>query len=1324
MATQIRVINQNDSSIVYLDLSDSQPLTANFQFKDILDFKSVKGNHTFNFRVPSTPKNNLFFNDFFEVTQFGNYNPKIKVEATITQDTLDVFSGYLQLTNVYTKNDSVDEYECVVFSSVSSLGQVLSGKYLTEFDFSSYNFPLTTENFVNSIQENLFGGDIIYSFYDYGANIFSGTNGISDVAINITSLKPQIRVNKVFKTILNQSGFTYESTFLDTTMNDLYMDMNSGGQYVETDTNADFFNVYASEVGGTTFSPFLGSIQTLNFQVGANEYDTNTAGDYNPTTGIYQPQNLWIATSGQILLELSTTGNNSTNTDFQVHLWNVTDDETTGIWQQASWNNVDLTKQISVNLGVTPLNYTKEYEWRIVVTATDPSAVVPTWTIEEPSYFTFIANNSGYWASSGTFTTEVINVLNFDASRNLAKVKAIDFVTSLAKKFNLVIIPDELQPTHLYIQPYVDWIKEGGNLDWTDKLDTSKDIQLKPTTDLQAKSLLFTDAQSEDFMNANFEISAGRRYGSQYVDNTSNDFGKSKDEISTIFKPTISTYIPTIDGYTNALGCICHDGDGGTYEGIKLSFFNGLISNLSLFFLVSDQGSTGPQVISSVPIFSNYKDALVTPTTEVLSFAGENTGQLNYPTPLNGAYKVYWKSFLEETYSRDARMLSANFVLNATDIMTMNFNDVVFVKNEYFRINKISNYPLVGQGSCKVELIKVEATNLITNDSSGNEVVCLVEPSTISSSGQVNFVNTTTGLSSAVSQDCCEGFGYTYINSNCYQIVGNPNDTSLPMPETNAGTIEIKGGNNGVNGIFNEVVGNNNSATSFSSIIGNSNLIEHGSNYNDIYGNQNITKNKAQNSHINGDSNLLDPSSFNHLGFIGDAKLDIYATKSMKNNQMIGDFGVALGSDEIFLSGGADKIYNQPGRSGSGQFVLNAFTENQESITIGINGEFDLFEMGYSRDVALNGIRMQYPSIISFEINIVGHERGTLSRRSQEYSFRKISGIIQNTNNSNNVSVLKQTYDLTKESSLFTNYTFGVIPALSQTYNDGYVLNDGTFYFNLSTNGTSLGLVDWTIDFKYTLVGLQNLDRTINVPVFRPTEISGCLLWVDASDYSSLVFNGASSTDLSGWNDKSGNNHDFVNGYSGAYPQYGVGATIPIPHIEFDGIQKFFTNNDSSLFNYTQSNNTIFVVFESDSSTAISNGSIIAGTTRFTSQYNGININATNYSGGGSNASAYKNDTNDNSAFVNTIPVTTRQVVYGYRDGTTSFVGDQSGNTNSNTQATNVTGDHFNIAGATFRGFLGGMYDGKVYEVIAYDSKLSTDEINQVMNYLKSKWNT
>ena len=119
-ATQIRVIAQDDDRVVYLDVSEEQPLTANFQFKDIQSIDKNKGNHTYNFRLPSTPNNDLFFNQYFEVTQQGNFNPKLKAEATITKNTIDVFNGYLQLTNVICSDDVTYHYECVVFSSVST----------------------------------------------------------------------------------------------------------------------------------------------------------------------------------------------------------------------------------------------------------------------------------------------------------------------------------------------------------------------------------------------------------------------------------------------------------------------------------------------------------------------------------------------------------------------------------------------------------------------------------------------------------------------------------------------------------------------------------------------------------------------------------------------------------------------------------------------------------------------------------------------------------------------------------------------------------------------------------------------------------------------------------------------------------------------------------------------------------------------------------------------------------------------------------------------------------------------------------------------------
>ncbi len=79
---------------------------------------------------------------------------------------------------------------------------------------------------------------------------------------------------------------------------------------------------------------------------------------------------------------------------------------------------------------------------------------------------------------------------------------------------------------------------------------------------------------------------------------------------------------------------------------------------------------------------------------------------------------------------------------------------------------------------------------------------------------------------------------------------------------------------------------------------------------------------------------------------------------------------------------------------------------------------------------------------------------------------------------------------------------------------------------------------------------------------------------------------------------------------------------------------------------------------------------------------------------------------------------------FTFNSCTTKFVSDQEGNTDSDALATNITTDHYNLGGATYRGFNKGMYDGKIYEVIQYDSALSQSEIDQVTNYLTTKWNT
>ena len=145
MATEIRV-TQITGEEIYLETKKDQPITANFQFKDIQDVKSNRGNYTYNFRLPSTPNNNRFFSHYYEVTQFNNYNPRVKKPAEIIVDNFVVFSGYLQLTNVYSSAGNISEYQCVIFNSIASFGQTIDSKKLREYDWSFYDHQLTISN--------------------------------------------------------------------------------------------------------------------------------------------------------------------------------------------------------------------------------------------------------------------------------------------------------------------------------------------------------------------------------------------------------------------------------------------------------------------------------------------------------------------------------------------------------------------------------------------------------------------------------------------------------------------------------------------------------------------------------------------------------------------------------------------------------------------------------------------------------------------------------------------------------------------------------------------------------------------------------------------------------------------------------------------------------------------------------------------------------------------------------------------------------------------------------------------------------------------------
>ena len=178
MAVQLIALDGSANKYA-LDITKGSPVTADFNFKDIKDLKA-KGSHTYNFRLPSTVANEKYFAHYFMVGSYlggsASYNPFVRREAYILQDTIEVFRGFIQLTNVYLRQGNKYEYECILFSSEVNFLDSIKGLKMSQLNFSELQHDFTNANIYNSWATNsIDSGNLIWSLWDYGSG-FSSKN--------------------------------------------------------------------------------------------------------------------------------------------------------------------------------------------------------------------------------------------------------------------------------------------------------------------------------------------------------------------------------------------------------------------------------------------------------------------------------------------------------------------------------------------------------------------------------------------------------------------------------------------------------------------------------------------------------------------------------------------------------------------------------------------------------------------------------------------------------------------------------------------------------------------------------------------------------------------------------------------------------------------------------------------------------------------------------------------------------------------------------------------------------------------------------------------
>lgn len=713
-----------------IELYENEPVNLSYEFSDIQDINASSSSFSQTFRVPLTKKNQDYFGAVNEFGLITTWDPKVKVDAELTYNTIPVMRGFAQVKAVYVQKGRYADVELVVFGETANLSRDIGDLLLTDADLSSYTETINHSNVVDTwTGSNL---PVRFGVVDRGRN-WSGSTVWSTANTGVLNYEVTgfLRVKEMLTAILTDAGYTFDSNFFDSET-DLYFMCNAGGEINQSVTAAEqaLFHVGLNSdlsISATSFTTIT------QFQENGSFFDAGgnvSSGVFTaPFDGLYQ---------FKVRVKFDTL---PTNHEVEIALF-INGAEYDTVVQGESSDLLDFNTYILF----TPL---------IQMDAADTADVRYKFhTGSDTAILEGTGNVSAPTTSFELYNTALAGAA-WTANANLPDMKQIEFISGLQKMFNLVFIPDRNNPKHLSIEPFNDYLASGDQKDWSNKIDLSKDMTIAPTTDLQARQYEWTLTEGKDFINDLVQKNTGRVYGRYRVDDPENDFSSGEKNIKAPFAPFVTSNVPETDFIIHRMLVDTSDEDKSIKDPRpRLAYWNGYNNSGSWYY--------GGQVLTKFPLWSEYsvRPSAINVSDKSLLYGTERPFRELLVSPLNTLYYKYWRPFVNELYSSDARKLTAFFRLTRSELATFEFSDKIYIKDTYWRILSIS-YDATSEDLVKVEMLKVL----------GDIRDCAWLPYSVDKLGQLTFENSVGTQSTTVPQSCCERYGYQFVSQNGGVIV-------------------------------------------------------------------------------------------------------------------------------------------------------------------------------------------------------------------------------------------------------------------------------------------------------------------------------------------------------------------------------------------------------------------------------------------------------------------------------------------------------------------------------------------------------------------------
>ena len=759
--TSIQVVNTayfiwfaGTGSMSYiLDLYENESISQNWKFQDLSNF-TAQGAFSREFRIPFSETNKEALGALFDnnVEQGAENYFFYKLPAEIRVDTLPIAAGYLRVRKVYKQMNRLSEVEVAFYAETPDLVRTIGEKKLSDIAaLADLNEPVTASNVITET------ADRIWALCDRGQK-WSNSGGAGSRPILDPSnplyagdLTPSVSWWYLLRNIVTEAGFDLVASSLENIIEGYYMPFCNTPQLSTLGQINDFlFLAYNPSAITATCSPTSGDFDYAGL---TEVFDNN--GDFTPGSGTYTaPVSGLFTFNGFFRFQASSFGGGADHARVTVYIGkNGTD--FTPLGNTPYFSNVGdrgFTTSIQLDAGDTvkftfyAISFARFGSNFFSGGSCNISALAGTGSTSGFNSFIQLTNVA---VSSG-------QTINYPA--NAPDMRQIDFVNDVIKMHNCAIIPSRTVPNRIAIVPQNNYIGTGDVIDWTSKLDISKDVVTSSTIEIQKAKFQFTYTAGEDAYSKLY-VDANRVYGDfvaeGYTINPStapSDFAIGDQKIQLVTRSTPAALIP---GTGTPIPSFYNEQLEFNAPGPRGLFYAGTVG-INLY----DEGTSSASAVTVVPILNHYSDAYPELNDFDLNWAPEVPPHVTtvISNPYNNLFNAYWRNYMNELYSPQARIMEAFFALDLKDILTFSFADKIWIQDSYWRILEISDYKVGLQESTKVKLIKFLDQ---INDCSSTPVGTTVN-------GEVEFESG--GEAVEPTEDCCSRYGYFWdeVNGICW----------------------------------------------------------------------------------------------------------------------------------------------------------------------------------------------------------------------------------------------------------------------------------------------------------------------------------------------------------------------------------------------------------------------------------------------------------------------------------------------------------------------------------------------------------------------------